>query len=402
MVWWKKISINGFGSNHQIRLGDLTGDGNKEIAFIQKDQTSMAVGAITVINLDGEVLWQYGEAETLNHVAGGQIPVQIHDLDGDGSREIIFISEGWIHLLEGRSGKLENRIRVPESMNVLNMQFADLLGIGRNNCMLLSDPFGKLVVLNEQLEMMWSQQTINSTYPTAHDLNGDGKQEVVMGYSVFDPTGKLLYDVGEYIGDRCNGVLVYTMIENELEIPCLVYAAGDWGLLYFDFMGNLIRQNNMGHVGYMSVADYNVEIPGLELAASNQWGSDGLIHLLDASGEVMNKFLPVSGPTRCQPVNWKGDGEEFLLTSADTIVGGMVDYSGQKAVKFPTDGHPVSYYLVQDLTGDARDEVVVWDQDRLWIYTQDDNPRMGNTYSPTRNPLFNHSMSHMTYSFSGW
>ena len=402
MVWWKKISINGFGSNHQIRLGDLTGDGNKEIAFIQKDQTSMAVGAITVINLDGEKLWQYGEAETLNQVDVGQIPVQIHDLDGDGSREIIFISEGWIHLLEGRSGKLENRIRVPESMDVLSMQFADLLGIGRNNCMLLSDPFGKLVVLNDKLEMMWSQQTINSTYPTAHDLNGDGKQEVIMGYSVFDPTGKLLYDVGEYIDDRCNGVLVYPMIENELEIPCLVYAAGDWGLLYFDFMGNLIRQNNMGHVGYMSVADYNVETPGLELAASNQWGSDGLIHLLDASGEVMNEFLPVSGPTRCQPVNWKGDGEEFLLTSADTIVGGLVDYSGQLAVKFPTDGHPVSYYLVQDLTGDARDEVVVWDQDRLWIYTQDDNPRMGNTYSPTRNPLFNNSMNHMTYSFTGW
>ena len=402
MVWWKKINIDGFGSNHQIRLGDLTGDGNKEIAFIQKDQTSMAVGAITVVNLDGEKLWQYGEAETLNQVDGGQIPVQIHDLDGDGSREIIFISEGWIHLLEGRSGKLENRIRVPESMDVLNIQFADLLGIGRNNCMLLSDPFGKLVVLNEQLEVMWSQQTIKSTYPTAHDLNGDGKQEVVMGYSVFDPTGKLLYDVGEYIDDRCNGVLVYPMIENELEVPCLVYAAGDWGLLYFDFMGNLIRQNNMGNVGYMSVGDYNLETPGLELAASNQWGNDGLIHLMDASGEVMNKFLPVSGPTRCQPVNWKGDGEEFLLTSADTIVGGLVDYSGQLAVKFPSDGHPVSYYLVQDLTGDARDEVVVWDQERLWIYTQDDNPRMGNTYSPTRNPLFNNSMYHMTYSFSGW
>ncbi len=402
MVWWKKISIHGFGSNHQIRLGDLTGDGNKEIAFIQKDQTSMAVGAITVVNLDGEKLWQYGEAETLNQVDGGQIPVQIHDLDGDGSREIIFISEGWIHLLEGRSGKLENRIRVPESMDVLNIQFADLLGIGRNNCMLLSDPFGKLVVLNEQLEVMWSQQTIKSTYPTAHDLNGDGKQEVVMGYSVFDPTGKLLYDVGEYIEDRCNGVLVYPMIENDLEIPCLVYAAGDWGLLYFDFSGNLIRQNNMGHVGYMSVADYNLETPGLELAASNQWGNDGLIHLLDASGEAMNNFLPVSGPTRCQPVNWKGDGEEFLLTTADTIVGGLVDYSGQLAVKFPTDGHPVSYYLVRDLTGDARDEVVVWDQDQLWIYTQDDNPRMGNTYSPTRNPLFNHSMNHMTYSYPGW
>jgi hypothetical protein len=402
MVWWKKIHVQDFGSNHQLRLGDLTGDGNKEIAFIQTGETNSAVDAITVVNLDGEILWQYGEAKTMNQGVGGQIPLQIHDLDGDGLREIIFISEGWIHLLEGRSGKLENRIRVPESLDAINLQFADLLGIGRNSCLLLSDPNGKLLVLNEQMEVMWSQQTNNNTYPMAHDLNGDGKQEVVMGYSVFDPTGKLLYDVGEYIGDRCNGVLVYPMIENEQEIPCLVYAAGDWGLLYFDFQGNLIRQNNLGHVGYMSVADYNMEIPGLELAASNQWGNDGLTHLLDARGEAINNFLPVSGLIRCQPVNWKGDGEEFLLTCADSLMGGMVDFSGQLAVRFPTDGHPTSYYLVQDLTGDTRDEVIVWDQEELWIYTQDDNPRMGHTYSPTRNPLFNSSMYHMSYSFPDW
>ncbi len=402
MVWWKKIDISSFASNHNMRMGDLTGDGNKEIAFIQKSQSESAVGAITVINLDGEVLWQYGETEPMNPGSGGQIPVQIHDLDGDGSREIIFVSEGWIYVLEGRSGKLESRSKVPVSLEVKTLQFADLLGIGRHNCILLSDRTGKLLVLNEQLDVMWSQQTISCTYPLAHDLNGDGKQEVIMGYSVFDPEGKLLYNVGEYIGDRCNGVLVYRMIENEREVPCLVYAAGDWGLLYYDFMGNLIRQNNMGHVGYMSVADYNLENPGLELAASNQWGSDGLVHLMDASGEVMNNFLPVSGATRCQPVNWKGDGEEFLLTSADSLMGGLVDYSGQLAVKFPADGHPVSYYLVQDFTGDTRDEVVVWDQEDLWIYTQDDNPRMGNTYSPARNPLFNSSMYQMCYSFPGW
>ena len=58
--------------------------------------------------------------------------------------------------------------------------------------------------------------------------------------------------------------------------------------------------------------------------------------------------------------------------------------------------------MVQDLTGDARDELVVWDQTQLWIYTQNDNPRMGNTYAPARNPLFNYSVYHMTYSFPGW
>jgi rhamnogalacturonan endolyase len=402
MVWWKKMDVSDFGSNHHVRMGDLTGDGNKEMAFVQKGRSESAVGVITVINLDGEVLWQYGDPEVKRPNSGGQIPIQIHDLDGDGSREIIFVSEGWIHILEGQSGKLVSRNKLPAAIDVNFLQFADLLGIGRHSCLLLSNLSGDLLVLDEQLQEMWSQKTTHRSYPLAFDLDGDGKQEVIMGYSVFDPEGALLYDVGEYIGDRCNGVLVYPMIEGETEIPCLVYAAGDWGLLYFDFFGNLIRQNNVGHVGYMSVADFNAEVPGLELATSNQWGSDGLIRIMDASGEGMNNFLPVSGPNRCQPVNWKGDGEEFLLTSADSLMGGLMDYSGQLAVEFPTDGHPISYYLVLDLTGDARDEIVVWDQERLWIYTQDDNPRMGNTYSPSRNPLYNTSIHHMTYSFPGW
>ena len=112
--------------------------------------------------------------------------------------------------------------------------------------------------------------------------------------------------------------------------------------------------------------------------------------------------MPVSGAGRCLPVNWKGDGEEFFITAADSIRGGMYDVKGQLAVEFPTDGHPVSCYIVQDLTGDARDEILVWNRQELWIYTQDDNPRMGNTYAPDRLPLYNHSMHRMNHSFPGW
>ena len=36
MVRWKHFDIAGFASNQNLRLGDLTGDGNKEIAFIQE------------------------------------------------------------------------------------------------------------------------------------------------------------------------------------------------------------------------------------------------------------------------------------------------------------------------------------------------------------------------------
>jgi hypothetical protein len=223
-----------------------------------------------------------------------------------------------------------------------------------------------------------------------------------MGYSVFGPDGVLQFDVGEYIGDVCNGVTIHELQMGDRTVPCLVYAAGDWGLMFFDFNGNLLKQNVMGHVKYVSVAEYNAEVPGLELVTSNYWGTDGLIHMVNPDGELAGDFLPSSGLCRCQPVNWKGDGEEFIITAADSIRGGLFNAVGEMAVAFPDDGHPSTCYLAQDLTGDTRDELIVWDPKRMWIYTQDDNPRMGNTYAPHRPPLYNYSMHRMVRSTPGW
>jgi hypothetical protein len=80
----------------------------------------------------------------------------------------------------------------------------------------------------------------------------------------------------------------------------------------------------------------------------------------------------------------------------------MYNSLGQLSVEFPEDGHPQWCYLAQDLTGDARDELIVWDTREMWIYTQEDNPRMGNTYAPRRTPLYNFSMQQMNRSVPDW
>jgi len=407
MVRWKRFDTGEFGTDQNIRLGDLTGDGNKEIVFIRtiaRDQEIPgSISCISAMNLEGELLWQTGSPESAGKSTGHEVPVQIHDLDGDGKREVIFYEEGWIRILNGRNGSVvrsEKVLSAPESL--CSLTFGDLMGIGRDNCIVLSDRDHRIFVLNENLELLWEQEVKYGSQPLVHDLDGDGFHEVLMGYSVFDPDGRRMFDAGAFIGDRCNGVSVHELLDGERSVPCLLYAAGDWGLVYFDFSGNLLKQHALGHVRYIGVANFDAEKPGLEIISSNQWGSDGLIHVTDASGRICGRFMSPSGLTRCEPVNWKGDGEEFFITSADTICGGMFDWNGGLAVVFPSDGHPDLCYLVQDLTGDARDEILVWDPDALWIYTQDDNPRMGNTYQPERIPLHNHSMYQMNHSFPGW
>jgi rhamnogalacturonan endolyase len=402
MVRWKRIETGEFGTNQNLRLGDLNGDGNKEILFIRPDLSGLGVGSISVVNLEGELLWQYGELQRVQACSGTELPLQVHDLDGDGSREVIFISHGTVYMLDGRTGKLKRRIMVPGSGDVNALIFGDLMGVGRDNCMLLSDRKQLLMALNEKGELIWEQHTSSGSQPMVYDMDHDGRHEVLMGYSVINPEGELIYDVGVHIGDRCNGVTVSEMVEGEQVTPCLVYAAGDWGLIYYDFEGHLLKQNIVGHVSHLGVANLDADSPGLEVFTSNQWGSNGLSHVVDANGTVKTVFLPESGVFRCLPVNWKGDGEEFLITSADSITGGLFDGAGQLSVVFPADGHPDSYYMAADLTGDARDELILWNLQELWIYTQEDNPRMGNTYAPHRIPLYNWSMHQMNRSTPGW
>jgi len=192
------------------------------------------------------------------------------------------------------------------------------------------------------------------------------------------------------------------LMEGEISTPCLIYAAGDWGLLYYDFGGQLLRQNILGHVSYLGVAELNMESPGPEIVSSNGWGIPGMVNVMNAKGFVIHDFLPELGISRCLSVNWKGDGEEFLIASADTVSGGLLDWQGRLSVKFPSDGHPEKYYMTGELNGDARDEILVWNSEELWIYTQDDNPRMGNTYAPRRIPLYNYSVHQMNRSLPQW
>jgi rhamnogalacturonan endolyase len=403
MVRWKTFDISDFGTNQNVRIGDLTGNGNKEFLFVCGDRADPSViRCISAMDLDGRVIWQYGEREGPAKMQGPELPVQIHDLDGDGEREVLFVSDGMIHMLKGKSGSTVRRERIPADMKVESIIFGDLLGTGRDNCILLSDCDHHLAALNERLEQLWEMDLDGGSLPQVYDMDGDGHDEVMFGYSVIDHEGNLIFNTGAFIGDRCNGVSAFELMEGDRNIPCLIYAAGDWGLMFVDFEGQIRKQNIIGHVEYLSVADFDMEVPGLEVVTSNSWGSDGLIHACDASGQIIQSYMPVSGVSRCVPVNWKGDGEEFFMMNADSINGGMYDMHGQLSVQFPSDGHPTACYLVQDLTGDARDEVVVWDSRNLWIYTQDDNPRMGKTYNPDRYPLYNYSMHRMNLSLPGW
>ena len=101
-------------------------------------------------------------------------------------------------------------------------------------------------------------------------------------------------------------------------------------------------------------------------------------------------------------MNWTGRGTELALLSGSVARGGMLDGHGRRVVLFPGDGHPDLCAEALDLTGDPRDEIVLWNPDRLWIYTQDRPLGGRHCYRPLRYPHHNASNYRAEISLPRW
>jgi hypothetical protein len=180
------------------------------------------------------------------------------------------------------------------------------------------------------------------------------------------------------------------------------YCASDEGIILLDQRGIIRRHYRVGHAQTACVGDFRTDLPGLEYATINFWRNPGIMTMLDSRGELLEQEEPIHSGCPMLPVNWRGDGQEFILLSGNTREGGLVDGHFRRAVMFPDDGHPDLCAAVMNLTGDPRDEIILWDQDEVWIYTQDEPFRGKRVYSPQRNPHYNESNYRISVSWPAW
>jgi hypothetical protein len=231
-------------------------------------------------------------------------------------------------------------------------------------------------------------------------VDGDGRDELAVGYSLVDHDGRILWSHDRDLQDHADGVAIVPFVEGEA--PRLLWAASDEGMLFLDLGGRILSHQQFGHVQNPSTADYRPDLPGLETVTINFWGNQGIVHFFDARGEPYHDFEPAQHGSMMLPVNWTGRPGEYWVLSPSVVEGGLFDGWGRRAVRFPADGHPDLCYDVLDLQGDCRDEIVVWDPYEIWIYTQSDSPPSGRLYKPKRNAPWNASNYQATVSLPGW
>ncbi len=415
-VLWKKIKTERFGAGRNLRFGDLNGDGQIDVLIGQVvhhgfKSAYTELSCLTAMTFDGEILWQHGQENPWNDDLSSDVGFQIYDLDGDGRNEVIYCMNFEIIVADGATGKTKYKAPTPKSKppadhypRILGdcLYFCDIRGTGRARDIVIKDRYRNFWVLNDRLKIMWEGSCITGHYPFAYDIDNDGKDELAIGYSLYDDNGKLLWSLDDSINDHADGVAVVKLQSDGDSEPIIVNAASDEGMILIDLKGNILKHHFFGHVQNPAVANFRDDLPGLEIVSINFWCNQGIIHYFDADGNLYFDFEPVQHGSMMLPVNWSGKSEEFYVLSANVEHGGLFDGWGRKVVEFPGDGHPDKCNAVLDVMGDCRDEIVVWDPFEIWVYTQDDNPKSGKLYKPVRNPLYNYSNYQATVSLPGW
>ena len=425
MKLWKKIDLKNFGTSRQIRFGHLTGTDEWYVvlAQMQKRVSRDAYGFIsclTAIDLEGNVLWQLGEpsdkTEELGKVSA-DMAFQVYDIDGDGRDEVIV---GWdfeIRILDGRTGTIKKSAKTPfsddddadligvpyqiyafERINPDGIRICNFRGKERPADILIKDRYCRIYALDEDLNVMWKYKSPTNTghCPLPIDIDGDGKDELLVGYKLLDSDGQMLwsYPISE---DHTDEIVAGKWMpgEDEGHFACV---SGTEGFFIGDFYGNIVARDMIGHAQRVSIANYCPEREGREIVVTNYWGHQGVIFLYDCYGNQIWEMENEMNGNILAPVNWDGDGTELILTNADAKKGGLLNGRGVRAVEFPDDGHPVLCCESLDLTGDERDELVVWDYHSMYIYTQDDCPKE-QTYHPVQFPIYNASNYRGEYSY---
>lgn len=420
-VLWKKISTAGFGVGRNLRFGDLNNDGQTDVlvgqvvhhAYPRDSYTELS--CITAMTFDGKKLWQIGTPSSDHEKLTNDVAFQIFDLDNDGRNEVIYTMNSDIIVADAATGKTLFKQSTPAFKST---QFAtdskpdivkewdrilgdclflcDLRGNGYPQDIVIKNRYTKFWVLDEKLNIQWSAECRTGHYPYSKDIDGDGHEELFIGYSCFNWKGEVVWNLDKDLEDHCDGVGVTRFREGgDFEV---FLAASDQGAVVLDKSGQIKRRHLVGHVQNPAIANFRDDLPGLETVSVNFWGSQGIIHFYDSDQKIYHSFEPTQYGSMCLPVNWNGSSEELFVLNANVREGGMYNGLGRRAVLFPNDGHPDMCNAVLNITGDLRDEVVVWNPNEIWIYTQSDSPKTGNLHPSKRNPMYNYSNYQLTVS----
>ncbi len=439
MQLWKKISLGKFEGGFVIPA-DLTGDGNVEF-LLSYVQDLSAHKRLVALNLEGEVIWSYGDDSITETPGYRREPpcrpaITAYDFNDDGRTEVIveFWNEGspQLVMLAGATGEVIRSVPSPFDMAVRRPSgfqpsrptpqalVAHLDGVDRPASVVLKyEASGRIpplaVAYDYELNKRWEVAGRPGTHAgeprgsdmghhaLVTDLTGDGREDVVLGQLAVDSDGEEIFR--RDLEHHADGIDVF-MLNGEKHVLLTLCINGPAYVLKAD--GSTVWEKTQkevphGQAGW--VGDFLPDRTGLE-AIIQVSGHFGIFHTFDAEdGQKIAEFEHHSGirhpgggrkyPDMPVKVRWR-KSEDSLWVPVDRKLlngrGEVVARLGEYEEDVVRDLRPASrkgQLAVQavpvDLCGDEREELVLYQPyhgKAVYVFTQPDSDAAEKPYVP--------------------
>lgn len=414
---YRSVKIRDGETPGKIAVADLNGDGRYDFIVrtpdrgtdpgLPGDPTGMTY-TISAYLHDGTHLWSRDLGPGIEPGIWYS-PFVAYDFDGDGRAEValktappdaqrnaryrVDSGEEYLSVLDGLTGEELARVDWPERswrLGDLNRQNRNQMGMayldGKTPCILAARGTYRAMLVDAwqfrdgALTRLWrwdgDEENPVIRSQGAHsmvtgDVDGDGRDEILLGGCMLDDNGTLLWSAGighpdkAYLADvdpSRPGLEVFLCGEvrhDDGRGVCLVDAATGRQIW------NIGRPTR--HVGDGMVADFDPAHPGLEcIGKEDRKGGRTDRYLLTARGE---ELFPAAIPDCRNWVWWDAD----LLR--ETLLDGKDRGAGRSVAKWPerilAEGIEGSIVLIADLVGDWREEIVTALPGELRIYATD-------------------------------
>ena len=355
-----KISfdISSAGTGSSMRLGDIDGDGRMEIVLAKPASVSdpryfpNQVACVTAYSIDGDMLWQTGDASGNEKASDFDLPIQIYDIDKDGKNEVIVVMSGNLLILDGKTAEIKKQIPLPDQNIGGTVLIADLEGTGYAQNIILKNKYSHIWALDVNLNVLWDAEGNIGLAPIAYDLNGDGKDEIIAGYNVFSNKGELLWKID--FPDHANSALVECLYKPD-EPVVIIY-------------GPVIR-------AYTKDGDFLWEIPesakNIVVGKFRENIDDLDILVLDSMSLFDNKgnFLYQKNETVYLPtpvINFDESDKLYIAGhKKEDVLTTVYDGYMRGVYALPTFGN----IFCGDILGDGKSQIIIYNDEIVEVYS---------------------------------
>jgi hypothetical protein len=409
-------------------VADVNGDGKNEILFVQSAGShansafdpripggdDYKTGAedqdlfcMTLTDGRGNVLWQVGKPWRLERPYSWNGDCnrfcEIADLNGDGRKEILMARKGELLLFDAATGRLLKQSKLPnEAFNYACTIKIDHSGkrhiFTKSGSTSLTHSFGNPnLILDHDFNVVWEVEVPGAGHRGCiADVDGDGLDEMLIGYTFFDHDCRVLWSHPPEDGNDHNNGAVIADLDNDGRFEIAVVHDSLHGAVH-ELDGRERFRVKMHKAALIASGRFFSDVPGTQLiytdmARSMDEPQESII--VDAFGRELTRhavngyYEIVDWPTPLGPQSFVRLERPAALEGEFRVV--WADPTGKDLARFNVRASFHEHFLrhgldrvnpeyrtyfggllascIGDIDNDGREELLINDREKVWVF----------------------------------